>query len=223
MQKHKKKSVLFEWDGANTSINGNISAQNNMSDFRNGYNHITQPNNTNDSKQREVGKIKIINRGSDNLAPQKDLELGKRSITHKRIADELSKLVAGKELVFVPKSKLKNADGTATDDQKLELEIANEWLALGLQEGMQCLANGITYFDLACLFIAQKTGVLNRRNNTVKPVPLRFNARASEQIRYGTPEMQDDGRMVTGIHAYHEDWGFIGFDGEYECNRNVPI
>jgi len=210
----KPTSILFAWDKngkiGNNDKNTTVTAQNNMGDYGNQYAHITQPNNEKDGKVNEENSkvISIINRGNNNLAPQMDIELGKRSITHRKIADGIAGLIAGKGLVFLPKNPTE--DGILTQEQELQLEIANGFLEIGLKEALPILANSAAYFSLSPIYVAQKPAKFNRNLSSITATPLYFTAMPSQAIRFGKPKMNAMGRVMTDIHAYHPTWGFTG-------------
>jgi len=117
-KKPKLKPINLNWQPSN---------QNALSDEDNEYNHVTQDGAAYDL-DKEInldGKssTKIAYRGKYNQAPQKDLALGRRSITHRTIAEKLSFLVAGEDLEFVIKEEYED-DAEA----KEQLETADNVL-----------------------------------------------------------------------------------------------
>jgi hypothetical protein len=216
---NRPKMVTVEWGRSlnNSDKNVDLKAQNNMGDITNKYAHITQPNNPRDGVVNDLSDVKIINRGNNNLAPQMDLELGKRSITHRKIAEGIAGLVAGNGLAFVPTAPTE--DGQLTADQQLDMEIAKGWLDIGLNDAIPVLANGAVYFSLSPLYIRQSPPAIRKGTNIVNPTPLFFNAVPSQQIRFGVPYINDLGRQITPIHAYHQNWGFTG----QNCDDAAPI
>jgi hypothetical protein len=220
----KPKSVLMEW-GKDGIISGdkktNVVSQNNMGDAKNPYAHISKERNPKDGVVNDYNKVGIINRGNNNLAPQMDLELGKRSITHKKIAEGIATLIAGKGLKFIPKEMPE--DGILTQEQELQLEIANGFLEIGLREALPILANGAAYFSLSSLYVAQTPANLNKSLNKVTPTPLYFTGVPSQELRFGVPKMNVQGRSMIDIHAYHGTWGFTGQNCKDDIEKEIDI
>ena len=213
---NRPMSKVIEWDNRAKSFSNadrelSPYAQNNMNDARNPYNHVTKPNNRNDSKITEIfSNNAIINRGSNNLAPQYDIEIGLKSITHRRIAEGLSRLVAGKRFSFYIDG-LENGESPSAEQQAM-LNMAEAWNDIGLEDGRPIMAAGMVYFRHFPLIISQKKArLVQGLTTTVAPVPLYFNAKPSQQFRYCKPEITKTGQIVNTMHAYHDaDWGFTG-------------
>lgn len=213
---------LIEW--GNDRHNIKPVFQNGMTDPNNSYNHITLPTTRKDGKENQNYslKVSIVNRGNDNHAPQKDLELGKRSITQKKIAEGLANLVAGKGLEFVVKNASEGVE--PTQDELLQIEVAEEFKAQGLEDCLPIFANGLVYQNLASVVISQSMPKL--RNGLVAPTPIRFNAKQSHEFRFSAFKMQKDGRMQSDFHCYHETWGYRGYDcedGSVDVQAVIPI
>lgn len=198
-----------------------VSGQNNMSDTANPYNHITgryetdgqSPNNT-------IYKGGCLFRGKDNKSPQKDIELGKRSITHRRIAESLARLVRGGGFVFVPKKDLDLEDEETKTLVELELEEAENWLKNGLAKSLENIANGIVYFDLANLTVVQSRPRFSDTRNEVVPNAESFVSYRSEQMRYSIPEMNEKGVSVVKKHLFHSDWLF---NPDTDCDNDLSM
>ena len=203
----KIKPELITWGDEKTL---DVAAQNNMQSPGNPYAHITMPQNRNDGKSDvlDFSSERIIYRGNNNLGPQYDLELGKRSITHKRIAHEYALLVAGKGIRF--KAKDKELDPENLPAQTLENLIeAQSWNKKGLDEGRFVMANGFVYFNHAACIVAQSK--LKARNDGAYNKVLNINFKPSESFRFCFPKIDASGRLIYEKHAYQDyGWGFTG-------------
>jgi hypothetical protein len=208
-----EKPVFIEW-----GKKGNISSQNNMSNPSNIYNHNTLPNNAGDenivdtkattaTSTAKNSNFRIIKRGNTNHAPQMDLELGKRSITHSSIANKLADLVAGDGIVFIPVID-DNSTSTEIEEANLQLEIANEWLALGLQAAIKTVANGLVYGQIASITISQNPPIFKDVLNKVTPTPKRFTARKGAELRLEMPRMNKYSEEIYPRAFFHKDWLF---------------
>jgi hypothetical protein len=203
-----------------------VQGQNNMSDRANPYNHITGKYDTNGESPNLVTSGSILFRGSDNKSPQKDIELGKRSITHRRIAESLARLVRGGGFIFTPKKDIDLEDADQQEIVELELMEVEQWMENGLALSLDNIANGMVYFDLANLTVVQSRPRFSDRTRTVTANADSFVSYRSEQMRYTVPEMNEKGVSVVKKHLFHTDWLFnpdSSCDDDYSTPTIVPI
>jgi hypothetical protein len=214
-QRKNANTEIISWNNSQLGDSDkplkNARSENNMNDFRNPYNHITQPNNKGDSRVNNYlySGSAIINRGANNLSPQYDIQRGLKSITHRRIAEGLAKLVAGSGFKFyIPGIE----DETQLTAQQLaKLDMARGWLDIGLEDSRPVLASSMTYFRHCCMYINQRKIKQVDALGAAYPLPVRFNAKPSQSFRYCAPVINDKGETIIPKHAYHEDnWGFTG-------------
>jgi hypothetical protein len=215
-KKPKLKPINLNWQPSN---------QNALSDDENEYNHVTKDGAVYDL-DKEInldGKAgtKIAYRGKYNHAPQKDLSLGRRSITHRTIAEKLSFLVAGQDIEFKIKPEFEN-DAEA----KTQLKEALGFLDLGLRQCRKRIANSLVYQSLSPIIITQgydkdKTtrDPENNERKKVKLKPIWFEAKKSEEVRFSTPTMTKTAKDSIDFHFYHKDWCF---DGKTRKHVKIP-
>lgn len=205
MKKQSKKAARrlkpFEINWGNRSIDG-IKSQNSLNSVGNPYQHTTAQK----EESKEQDDYSIVLRGRCNHAPQKDIELGKRSITHKAIADRLSQLVAGKGIRFAvdtPESE------QPTQDDMLNLEIANELLDNGLQDSIKELANGIVYQNLASFVCTHEPMPRQSQDGAIISLAPRYiTAHPSATLRFSKAKLNEFAKQVVEYHYYHKDWGY---------------
>jgi hypothetical protein len=211
----KVKSVALSWGDSSPEIK--VSQQNSMTDFRNPYEHLNEDKSSK-SKDDVSGKYVVIPRGDDNHAPQKDLQLGKRSITHKKIAEKLAQLVQGMGIEFYIKE-----DSTESSLAELELEEAQKWVdELGLDDAIDMVSNGMVYQNLSSIVINQKVS-FNNVTKRVSPYPIAFNSYPSEYLRFSQRKMTSSGKIYNEHHFYNETWGFTGVNKKGKTPEIVPI
>jgi len=209
MKKGTKRAFTVGWDSA---------AQNNMTDPANDYNHIT-----------EVGKRKtsygnkdhvIMFRGKNNHAPQKDLELGKKAITHKTIAEKLSRLTCGQGVKFKIKEPA-NEDGDLTEFEKMLIEEAEELLEKGLKKSLKDISNGIVYHNLSNIIVTQERARFSEVREAVHPTIKHISSQPSERMRWSEPIMTENAVEITPYHYYHKNWNFTG-NCEKDKRKRMP-
>lgn len=195
----KFKPVEISFGG---TTNLKTSAQNAMISNANPYEHLSE----NVAKGEQKGYT-IMFRGSDNLAPQKDILLGLRSITHKRIAQQMARLVAGKGVEFYI-SNPENEDGTLTETEQLQLLYAEDFNKKGLEEARQTIANGLVYQNLASVVTTNAVPKYIDGFEAVTPQLMYMVAYPSERLRYSAYVMDSQGRENIEYHYYHKTWNF---------------
>jgi hypothetical protein len=178
------------------------TAQNAMISNANPYEHLQEG-----IKKGEQKNYTIMFRGADNLAPQKDILLGLRSITHKRIAQQMARLVAGKGIEFYIKSP-ENEDGTLTESEELQLLYAEDFNKKGLEEARQTIANGLVYQNLASVVTTNAAPTFVEGFAAVTPQLVYMVAYPSERLRYSAYTMDAFGREIIEYHYYHSTWNF---------------
>lgn len=204
---NKRKSVAIEWNNRNSST---ISAQDAMYSPDNNYQHLDEVDGTK-GKVIQSKDYYLLKRGKDNVAPQKDILLGRRSITHKKIATQLSRLVAGGGIEFYIKDPESGDLENLSAAEQAQLDEANSWLKKGLSKSWQVIANGLTYQNISSAIVT--TNVPRPRpefgnGSVVIPQLRHIVAKPSEQLRYSKPVMNYEAEEVIKYHFYHENWGF---------------
>ena len=192
------KSIVREWG---------VSGQNNMTDTNNDYNHLTKTGEK--DKVAEQGDHVILYRGKENHAPQKDIELGRRSITHKSIAEKMVKLVCGKGLSFRIK-KPDNDNGELTDFETALIEEAEELLKMGLSDCFKDVVNGVVYHNLANIIATQNRASFSETREAVYNTIAWLASQPSERMRWSEHVMTEKATEIIPYHYYHNDWGFTG-------------
>lgn len=196
--KIKFNSFVVDWST-------NVSSQNSFNSDDSDLSHLDKKPGVEDSakisaKQEEAPK-RLSLRGLENHAPQKDLELGRRSTHHRNIADRISYLVAGREVVFISNDDAKNEE---------QIKTAEKWRdELGLGDCRKCLSNGLVYQSLSSIIVTQsKMKVIDSDDvsSSEKPQPMWFSAVPSEQLRFSEPEINENAAKVVNHHLYHDDW-----------------
>lgn len=217
MAKNKNKRKKLSPVVINWGNNKEVKSQNSMSDYRNPYEHLNAT--SFEKNEEQQGNYTVLFRGTDNHAPQKDLQLGKRSITQKRIAEKLAQLVKGKGIEFIVDPDLEEGSEEYNLAQQIIQEEVNKWLDMGLYQAVEIVANGLVHQNLASIVITQKPE-FNQQQEAVIPKPVHFQAHPSEWLRYSPKKMNSDGKFFHKWHYYHETWGFRGFNEK--CYFNMP-
>lgn len=189
--------IMLNWGEGSKSV----YSQNAMSDNKNPYAHITLDK---EEKVEESNDFSVLFRGACNHAPQKDILLGRRSITHKSIAEKLAVLNAGKGIEFYIEDP--EDPDNLTDEEQLEILYAEDIKKAGLADCIKGISNGLTYQNLASIVATQnpKFNTLGEFNLT----PEYFTCYPSERLRYSKREMNDFAEEVVNYHFYHKNWGF---------------
>lgn len=204
-----------------TVIEWGTSSQNSMTDVENDYNHITKDGQSKISAKR--GEYVIMYRGKHNHAPQKDIELGRRSITHKKIAEKMAKLAAGQKLRFVPIEEKPEED--YTPEEKKEIKEAKRWYTdLGLKDCIKKISNGIVYHNLSNIIVTQmKPNIKEKGDGDIKvdTEPIYFTTQPSERMRFNQRVMNDKAMEIVEHHFYHEDWNYTG-NPEKDSRKRTP-
>lgn len=206
------RSRVVTWGG-----NGmEIKSQNSLNSDQNQYQHTTAQK----EKTKEVSKeYSLVYRGRCNHAPQKDLELGKRSITHKAIAERLSMLNAGKGIEFYIDDPDQEGEDPS-DDAVAELEIAQEFYEKGIQDTVRVVANGLTYQNLSSIVVTHIP--TNLPNGQINFNPLYFVANPSDQLRFSSSKMNELAQRIVPFHYYHKDWNYDPEATSDKEKANVP-
>lgn len=192
------------FDPIEVSWGDGISSQNSFSDESNPYNHL-QANHkkSKDISSKEI-ETKIAFRGVENQAPQKDIALGKGSVTHRTISEQLSYLTAGTGFKF----KAKDEDESESIEVVNEIEKASKWLEMGLDDSRKTLANGIVYHSLSSIIVSQNKPEAQMKEDEVVIAnePIRFAAVQSERLRFSVPVLNQEIREIVEYHLYHDTW-----------------
>jgi hypothetical protein len=208
----KKKPIQIQWEGAKIDP----KSQSSMTSAENPYEHLIE-----EQKEEKVGAITIMYRGEDNLAPQYDILLGWRSGTHKRIAQQLARLVAGNGIdVYV---KNPETEGELSASESAKLELAKRYISLGLEESNKIVANGIVYQNLSSVVATNERAASVPELGEVRPIPARFVAYPSERLRFSKYEMNDFGEEQVLWHCYHPTWGYSTKKGKAKMPKLVGL
>lgn len=197
-QKRKLKSFAISWGDQ-------IKAQDNMVSEANNYSHLGGK-----TEVKSAGDYKVVFRGRSNFAPQKDRQLGQRSITHKRIATQLARLVQGQGIEFFVKEPESGNKEQLNQIEQLQLETANSWKSKGLKEAWPEIAAGLVYQNLSSAITTNGAPTLGRPFGAegVVPVLEHIVAKPTEYLRFTEATMDDKGREIVPFHLYHKDWSY---------------
>lgn len=153
----------------------------------------------------------LVVRGKKNTSPQFRWDLGKRSITLRRVTDKISELAAGTGLVFIPN------EGTT----EAEKEKAEEVLKFADYDFVKCAMNGLVYERMAPVILTRQDGsvdsILQSENGEdVEPVLIGLNCRPAREVRFEILKMDSTAKKYPPILHFHSDWGF-GRDLPQDC------
>lgn len=199
MSKKKQfKALAISWGS-------NVVAQDNMVSEANPYSHLGGK-----QEVKSAGDYKVVYRGRSNFAPQKDKQLGQRSITHKRIATQLARLVQGRGVEFFVKEPESGNPEQLSQVEQLQLEAARSWRNKGLKEAWPEIAAGLVYQNLSSAITTNGAPTIGRPFGVegVVPVLEHIVAKPTEYLRFTESAMDDKGREIVPFHLYHKDWNY---------------
>lgn len=153
------------------------------------------------SSKSKIREFFIIPRGENNIAPQNRKELGKKTGSHRSIADKISTMAAGKAFRFVPNKEL-------TDNEKETIqENAKIFLNKGINQARHRILNGVVYENISPVIITERRPNADEieQNKTSKQlVYMAF--KKPETLRKERTLLDNKGEEYSPTYHFSNDW-----------------
>ena len=182
-KKKKLSPISLNWgDQPNVKLGSQNAMNSPENPFSHEDTHLVQAT-------KEQGDWKVVFRGYQNAAPQKDIQLGLRSITHKKIASKLARLVQGQGLEFYIKDPENDRDNL-TQEEQAQLEAAQDWIkSKSINEAWAFVASGLVYQNLGSIIAAHDDAESSVVDGQVQVQPRikRANGQLTQELRFRLP------------------------------------